>query len=128
MEGEFAVPAELRILKFSIDEVRLIISEFISARGNIIQSYEIEDVQFITLAPDKIEARLALKRAFSGKKEQLAIAPEGLIAAVLFYCVNHRIPMSTKANKRLCLQEGVLSLVMSLAIPRNEAKPAAVVA
>ena len=113
------MPAEIRSLKFSTEELRTIVSNFLSRRGKVTQHYEIDRISF-EQKPDGVEANVCLIRETSRGKENLVIAPEDLLAAVLLYCVIHHIPMATKAKKRLTLHDDTLTLVMTLLLPRGE--------
>jgi hypothetical protein len=113
------LPAEIRSLKFSTEELRTIISNFLSRRGKVTQHYEIDRISF-EQKPDGVEANVCLIREISRGKETVIIPPEDLLAAALLYCVIHRIPMATKAKKRVTLHDDTLTLVMTLLLPRGE--------
>jgi|SRR5258707_9985606 hypothetical protein len=109
------VPAELRLLTFSSNEVMIAIRDHRRRTRNPLPKGTVAG--FEMRSDNGIYADMAIADD-SGKKTTVRINDEALAAALIFFCIDHKIPMPVKATKTLGLIEGDLRLTIRIA-PRG---------
>jgi hypothetical protein len=110
------VPAELRQITFTSTEVMVAIRDHRRRTRNPLPTGTVAG--FEMRSDNGIYADMAIADDTTGKKTTIRITDEALAAALIFYCIDHRIPMPVKATKTLGLIEGDLRLTIRIA-PRG---------
>jgi hypothetical protein len=110
------VPAELRQITFTSTEVMVAIRDHRRRTRNPLPTGTVAG--FEMRSDNGIYADMAIADDATGKKTTIRITDEALAAALIFYCIDHRIPMPVKATKTLGLIEGELRLTIRIA-PRS---------
>jgi len=106
------VPAELRQITFTLTEVMVAIRDHRRRTRNPLPTGTVAG--FEMRSDNGIYADMAIADDTTGKKTTIRITDEELAAALIFYCIDHRIPMPVKATKTLGLIEGDLRLTIRI--------------
>lgn len=102
--------AEVRYIVFTPDEVRSAILTYVQRQGIATTANDVVSVELI--GPNEAPAAIVrLQPALTTKP--VDIATQYLLAALLLYCVNRRIPIPRSAEKRVELSIDGLTLVMT---------------
>jgi hypothetical protein len=107
------LPAELRLIIFSATEVMVAVRDHRRRIRNPLPTGTVAG--FEMRSDDGIYADLAIADDATGKKTTIRINDEALAAALILYCIDHKIPMPVKATKSLGLIEGQLRLTIRIA-------------
>jgi len=109
---------EVRYIIFAPDEVRNAIVAFAQKMGQPAASEKVAAVDIVG-PNDGPTAILRLRAA--PEKSEVKISGEDLVAALILYCANCRIPIHKKAAKRVELSVNGLTLVLTT--DRNQGSP-----
>jgi hypothetical protein len=101
---------EVRYIVFAPDEVRSAIIAFAQKRGHTPALDRIAAVELIGPSDDPTAI---LRLRVASEKNEVKISGEDLVAALLLYCVNCRIPIHQKAAKKVELSVNGLTLVLT---------------
>ncbi len=110
------LPAELRQITFTSTEVMVAIRDHRRRIRNPLPTGTVTG--FEVRADNGIYADMAIADDLTGKRTTIRIIDEALAAALIFYCIDHKIPMPVRATKTLGLIEGELRLTIRIA-PRG---------
>lgn len=105
------MPTETRHINFSAPEVVEALSEFRRGRRLAIPGGEVRDVSFSE--PPDIRATLSIRVDETHDVIAFQVGSETLAAALVFYCINHGIPLPARAVKQLQRHPAGVSLVVS---------------
>jgi hypothetical protein len=107
------LPAELRQIAFSATEVIIAVREHRRRTRNPLPTGTIAG--FEMRSDNGIYADMAIADDATGNKTTIRFNDEALAAALILYCIDHKIPMPVKATKSLGLFEGELRLIIRIA-------------
>jgi hypothetical protein len=110
------LPAELRQITFTSTEVMVAIRDHRRRIRNPLPTGTVTG--FEVRADNGVYADMAIADDMTGKRTTIRITDEALAAALIFYCIDHKIPMPVRATKTLGLIEGELRLTIRIA-PRG---------
>lgn len=88
------MPSEVRCLVFSREELKEVVSNFLSRRGKTTQRYEIDNIVF----DQKAEFYVHIVKDISRKRENLILSTEDMLSAILLYCSINRTPLAYRAK------------------------------
>ena len=114
-KSERKLPSEVRCLVFSREELKEVVSNFLSRRGKTTQRYEIANIFF----DKKPEFSVHIIKDVSKKEENLILSTEDMLSAILLYCAINRIPLAYRAQKRIFIKDDVVFLEMILGYMNN---------
>ena len=114
-KSERKLPSEVRCLVFSREELKEVVSNFLSRRGKTTQRYEIDNIVF----DQKAEFYVHIVKDISRKRENLILSTEDMLSAILLYCSINRIPLAYRAKKRIFVKDDVVFLEMVLGYLNN---------
>ncbi len=100
---------EVRYIIFTPDEVRSAVSSFVQKRGLVAARTDVTAVE-VTGSND---APTALVRLVTSVAKPIELGDQYLIAALLLYCIDRRIPIPKHAAKTLELSVNGLTLAMT---------------
>jgi hypothetical protein len=106
------LPAELRQIAFSATEVTIAVRDHRRRTRNPLPTGTI--VGFAMRSDNGIYADMAISDDSTGKQTTIRINDEALAAALILYCIDHKIPVPVKAAKSLALSDGELRLIIRI--------------
>jgi hypothetical protein len=106
-----SVPLEYRQIVFASTEVLMAIREHRKRMRNPLPPGSIARFE-ISGAPS-VGAEVEIADDKTGTREVTRIEGEALAAALILYCIDHKIPMPVDATKRILLSEKGLTLSIS---------------
>jgi hypothetical protein len=101
---------EVRYIVFSPDEVRSAIITFVQRQGTVAAANDVLAVEFV--GPNDAPSALVRVRG-QPAPEPTSLSAQYLIAALLLYCGDRRIPVPRRAEKRVELSVNGLTLVLT---------------
>jgi hypothetical protein len=107
------LPSELRQIAFNATEVLIAVREHRRRIRNPLPTGSITG--FEMRSDEGIYADMTIADDKTGKKATIRINDEALAAALILYCIDHKIPVPVKATKSLGLSEGELRLIIRIA-------------
>lgn len=106
------MPSELRRIVFSNDELKIAIAEH-NRRAK--EKLPVGAVQACEPLPDGGGAvRLEIVNQSYGEAQNVELSPETVGAALVRYCIQHKIPLPKKAHKSIHVQGDKLVLNVSI--------------
>lgn len=111
LAGEMTrVAQEVRSILFSAEEVHIAVTRLLMQRVRGLAPHQVACVE-VHLREDAVHATVQFSKELNAKK---ALDPNELMSAMLLHCSRVRIPLSSRAQKRLGVIDGCLSLTTSL--------------
>ena len=109
---------EVRYIIFAPYEVRSAVIAFAQKRGH---TAALDRATVVDVIGPSDEPTAVLRLRAASEKSEVRISGEDLVAALLLYCVNCRIPIHQKAAKKVELSVNGLTLVLTT--DRSEGSP-----
>jgi hypothetical protein len=116
------MPSEFRQILFSNNELIEALYEYNQAAEVKLPQGTI--VSCTPVAEAKVAVRLELANQASGETQVASLAPELVAAALLRYCIQHRIPMPKGAAKSIQAHGAEISLNVRIEGRTKQSRPA----
>jgi hypothetical protein len=100
---------EVRYIIFAQDEVRSALIEFVKKQGQVATASDVAAVEVV--GPG--EAPVGIVRLLASPAKPINLGSQYLVAALLLYCIDRRIPIPKQAAKRVELSVNGLTLTMT---------------
>jgi hypothetical protein len=100
---------EVRYIIFAQDEVRSALIEFVKKQGQVATASDVAAVEVV--GPG--EAPVGIVRLLASPAKPINLGGQYLVAALLLYCIDRRIPIPKQAAKRVELSVNGLTLTMT---------------
>jgi hypothetical protein len=101
---------EVRYIVFSPDEARTAVISFLQRQGSVATASDVLALDFV--GPNDAPCGLLRLRGRPGS-EPTSLGPQYLMAALLLYCGDRRVPVRRRAEKRVELSINGLTLVLT---------------
>ena len=109
----YRLPSEVRQITFTSTEAMVAIRDHRRRIRSPLPTGSITG--FEVRADNGVYADMEIADDATGKRTTVRITDEALAAALIFYCIEHKIPMPVRATKTLGLVEGELRLTIRIA-------------
>lgn len=101
---------EVRSILFTEEEIHTAVTQLLMQRVRGLAPHQIARVQ-VNVRDGVVRTTVQFSKELNAKR---VLDPNELMSAVLMYCRKSRIPLSNRAQKRLGVIDGCLSLTTSL--------------
>ena len=116
------MPSEVRYLVFSIKELVAAIRDYRRRRSQPLVAGSV--IRCNVSTDPEVSAGIDVRSDADGKVYSVTLRTEELAAALIMYCINHRIPMPAAANKSLQMFGDSIGLVIQLSPAEQSPGPA----
>ncbi len=122
------MPKEINYLAFSNEELSTALTEFRRSQANPFPSNRIERLS-IRQAQGTFVVTVRLLDRRSGKVIPIEVGPTEVLAAIIFFCKRHRIPLAMRAHKSLDVIGNQIALLTTanFSYSRPEQKDGAII-